>query len=66
MIRDGVAYNRAKLQTRHAPKIIITIIIIIIIIINDKLLTFYLGKLVMRINSSYYLRLIICHLIYYY
>ena len=39
MIRDGVAYNRARLQTRHAPKIIIIamlmlIIIIIIIIIN--------------------------------
>ena len=46
-----MAYNRAKLQTRHAPKIIITIIIIIII--NDKLLTFYLGKLVIRINSSH-------------
>ena len=33
MIRDGVAYNRAKLQTRHAPKIIIIIIIIIIMLI---------------------------------
>ena len=50
-----MAYNRVRLQTRHAPKIIIKLIIIItitIIIINDKLLTFYLGKLVIRINSS--------------
>ena len=39
MIRDGVAYNRARLQTRHAPKIIIIgmliiVIIVILIIIN--------------------------------
>ena len=36
MIRDGVAYNRARLLTRHAPKMIIIamLIIIIIIIIN--------------------------------
>ena len=33
MIRDGVAYNRAGLQTRHAPKIIIIAMLIIIIII---------------------------------
>ena len=31
MIRDGVAYNRARLQTRHAPKIIIIAMLIIII-----------------------------------
>ena len=30
IIHDGVVYNRARLQTRHAPKIIIIIIIIII------------------------------------
>ena len=33
MIRDGVAYNRARLQTRHAPKIIIIIIAMLIMII---------------------------------
>ena len=33
MIRDGVAYNRARLQTRHAPNIIIIIIIAMLIII---------------------------------
>ena len=33
MIRDGVAYNRARLQTRHAPKIIIIAMLIIIIIV---------------------------------
>ena len=31
IIRDEVAYNKARLQTRHAPKIIIITIIIIII-----------------------------------
>ena len=40
MIHDGVAYNRARLQTRHAPIIIIIamlimiIVMLIIIIIN--------------------------------
>ena len=33
MIRDGVAYNRARLQTRHAPKIIIIAMLIIIIVV---------------------------------
>ena len=33
IIHDGVAYNRARLQTKHAPKIIIIAMLIIIIVI---------------------------------
>ena len=33
MIHDGVAYSRARLQTRHAPKIVIIIIIAMLIMI---------------------------------
>ena len=58
MMRDGVAYKRARLQTRHAPKIIIIamliiIIVIILIIINFFVLIFYVDELVIGINSSY-------------